>query len=740
LYAQKDNFYELPLDSINKLVDKGNLAYALGKKYALASRTEERLQDAPATMMVITAQEIRERGYTSIADVMADLPGFDNNLFNGAVYMNSYQRGYRTSYTQRTLLMIDGQLFDNHLWSHIIMTSRQYPMGNIERIEVLYGPSSAVYGPNAYLGIINIVTSNGKTVSAPDNNNTTISLQKGSFNSYGLDVGTKGQMGQIAYSVSARIFQSDEEDLSDRWGYLSNSWFGNRDVWGSLLDVESLGKKLGSYYDKSDNYGVNAKLSYKSFQMGVLHWRTSEGYGTQYAADHGQNNIPWDHVSSQAYLIMNKEVNDKFKNELILTYRTNRIVGEWAEAEPDWNAGMEQYSYISYTSWNSYCNSWQLRNNFEYQLKRVLLTGGVKFERKLLSKNYDIPGYWGAYSSAGGSGSDGPHGYGWAIAHSTDSLAYVFPPLPAGRMPSNNLAATSDVGGYLMGIIDWHAFRFNLGIRYDENSIYGSVINPRLAAIYKFSNSGAIKLLYGEAFQEPAPRFLWGGWTGRKANPKLMPEKARNLELNVMYAQKNVFQDISAYYARYENVIQEEGSNAGYRNIFGVEYKVKFSFDNFIPNSSNITAYAYYTYTRPLTSSLYSHTDEAWQDKENMLGDIAPHKVNIGVNLPVSKWVNINIRGNFVSPIELYSRNALVAKYGNYTLPSYFTLNSNVNFMYDKFTLGIKVLNVLDEKYMAPGIESANSGDDFSQRALGFNNSLVPQPGRFVQISLFLDL
>jgi len=66
-------------------------------------------------------------------------------------------------YMTRTLFMING-IVDNHLWTHESNISRQYPLSNIKQIEVLYGPASAVYGPNAFLGIINIITNDGTKV------------------------------------------------------------------------------------------------------------------------------------------------------------------------------------------------------------------------------------------------------------------------------------------------------------------------------------------------------------------------------------------------------------------------------------------------------------------------------------------------------------------------------------------------------------------------------------------------
>ncbi len=82
-------------------------------------------------------------------------------------------------------------------------------------------------------------------------------------------------------------------------------------------------------------------------------------------------------------------------------------------------------------------------------------------------------------------------------------------------MPPTNRTLTEDIGGYVQGLFGSDPYRLNAGIRY--NSVYGSTVNPRILAVYKFSDRAAIKLLYGEAFQEPAPQLLWGGWSGRLA-------------------------------------------------------------------------------------------------------------------------------------------------------------------------------------------------------------------------------
>lgn len=115
-------------------------------------------------------------------------------------------------------------------------------------------------------------------------------------------------------------------------------------------------------------------------------------------------------------------------------------------------------------------------------------------------------------------------------------------------MPSDNVIKTEYLGGYFQGIYDLKRFRIHVGIRYDRNSLWGESVNPRISSIYSLPNEvGAIKLVYGEAFQEPAPIQLFGGWSGRNANPNLLPEKARNLELITMIKHSFLIHQLSIY-------------------------------------------------------------------------------------------------------------------------------------------------------------------------------------------------
>ncbi len=685
-----------------------------------ASGIEENLVDAPATMVVITSEDIKNRGYTDLTEVVADLPGFDVMNYNGTAQIMAYQRGYRTPFTSRTLFMIDG-IVDNEMARHEAVISRQYPLSNIKRIEVLYGPASAVYGPNAFLGIINVITHNAAKLNEGEYKAEVNGLM-GSYNSKGLEIFFQGKPTKdLAFSLTYKHFKSDEPDFTGKYGFLDQHWMNDEQIWGPLLNIEHEGRQFGEYYDPTDDYGVFADVKYQDWKLGIIHWRTSEAYGPYYAADHVQNNAFLKKTSNHVYLEYTPQLTDKLKSHTLVEYRENPRYGQWAEGHPDSTPDMENYSYISFTHWNTENSTWLFRQDFDFQVSEYfLLAAGIKYERKELTKISDSPGYWegSSVSSTAESGS--------AIGHSSDPV-YILPPLP-GTMPADNLAHTTDKGIYIQGIYDWDKYRYSLGIRYDKNSMYGDVINPRTSLVFRHNKQFTFKLLYGEAFQEPAPQLLWAGWSGREANADLRPEKARTLETVAMYHHKDVIQEASLYRSRYSNVIKEEAENAGSRDIYGFEYRTKIKIPHFLKNVKKPEIYFNYTYTRSKSSTYYDHDVGEWLDGTATLGDIAPHKFNLGLNLPLDHSWNLNLRGNFVGERELYLRNPLRAQ-GEKT-DAYFVLNSALRYNYDPFEITFKINNVLNEHYFHPGPEAASSGNDFSQRALGYHNSLIPQPER----------
>ena len=197
----------------------------VGVTVSSVSKKAEDLNTAPATVKLVTQEEIMDRGYKDLVDVLSDLPGFDiSKTFSGAG-SNIYQMGFRQENTERTLFMVDG-VEENDLWLNWAYISRQYPLANIKAVEVLYGPSSTMYGPRAFIGAINVITYSpreipedhllkGKPKSGkPKSFYAYGNAQAGNLNTYSSDLvmGLRGT--RAAFQATGRIYRSDEHDMS----------------------------------------------------------------------------------------------------------------------------------------------------------------------------------------------------------------------------------------------------------------------------------------------------------------------------------------------------------------------------------------------------------------------------------------------------------------------------------------------------------------------------------------------
>jgi outer membrane receptor for ferrienterochelin and colicin len=189
------------------------------------SKKMEDLKMAPATVKLVTQEEIMDRGYKDLIDVLSDLPGFDiSKTFSGAG-ANINQMGFRQENTERTLFMVDG-VEENDLFSNWAYISRQYPLANIKAVEIVYGPSSTMYGPRAFIGTINVITYSPREI--PEDHllkGKSGSRKSKSFYAYGnsqvgnlntlssdLVMGLRGRA--ASFQVTGRIYRSDEHDMS----------------------------------------------------------------------------------------------------------------------------------------------------------------------------------------------------------------------------------------------------------------------------------------------------------------------------------------------------------------------------------------------------------------------------------------------------------------------------------------------------------------------------------------------
>ena len=123
-----------------------------------ASRRRERIEDAPAAISVITKTEIRRESNTNLGDYLKGTKGIDFTQ-SGIDSYNMTARGFNSSFSSRLLTLMDGRMANVPSLRLTAYNVIPVSFEDVEQIEVVLGPASALYGPNAHSGVLNIVTS-----------------------------------------------------------------------------------------------------------------------------------------------------------------------------------------------------------------------------------------------------------------------------------------------------------------------------------------------------------------------------------------------------------------------------------------------------------------------------------------------------------------------------------------------------------------------------------------------------
>ncbi len=162
-----------------------------------ASRAPEKLTSAPAAISVVTPLQIEQAAsHGSVGKTMENIVGVDV-VQNGANDYNINSRGFNNSINRRMLVLIDGRdpstpLINLNEWNSLTSL-----LGDIQSIEVVRGPGSALYGANAYNGVVNIRTTDPKEVLG-----TRVNLVAGEWETYKGSIRHAGEFGDFAYKVN----------------------------------------------------------------------------------------------------------------------------------------------------------------------------------------------------------------------------------------------------------------------------------------------------------------------------------------------------------------------------------------------------------------------------------------------------------------------------------------------------------------------------------------------------------
>jgi iron complex outermembrane receptor protein len=223
-------------DSPQTAFKKLTLEELLDVDVTSVSRNPERLAETPAAVSVITAEDIRRSGITSIAEALRLLPGLEVARFNAGSWAIS-TRGFNSNAANKMLVLIDGRTVYSPLFSGTFWEIQDLVLDDIARIEVVRGPGATVWGANAVNGVINIITR-----SAHQTKSQFLSLRGG-----GAD-----DLAVASYRIGGAIGQGTSYRVYGKYRYFDQLVFANGDDAKDSLRIGQAGFRIDSAQNSND--------------------------------------------------------------------------------------------------------------------------------------------------------------------------------------------------------------------------------------------------------------------------------------------------------------------------------------------------------------------------------------------------------------------------------------------------------------------------------------------------------
>lgn len=482
-----------------------------------ASKYEQKASEAPSMVTVVTAEEIKLYGYRNLADILRSVGSafvsFDRN------YVYPGVRGFSRpgDYSSRFLVVVDGVRINDGIF-------QMAPIGNefpidvdlIDRVEFIRGPGSSLYGTDAFLGVVNIITKRGR-----DYKGTQLAGSAASYDTY---------KGRATYG---NRFQNGVEMLVS--GTYADS--GGQDLYFKRYDRPYTNNGVAVNCDDENAYKLFSRVFYQDFTFEGAYSRREKGVPT------GAFETVFNDSQTRTYDrygFLSLKYDHTFTNDLNLMFQTyyygSKYDGHWMynfgnRLHPIYNLGTD-------SGYNQRINT-QLQLTYTFLDKHKIILGTETT-------------------------------YNFQADQSFNDLETHF----------QDDRSLTDWALYVQDeyrVFDW--LRLNAGLRYDHYTTFGGTFNPRLALIYNPFPSTALKAIYGSAFRAPsAYELYYHASFSNKANPNLEPETMSTYELIWEQQLPLGFRlNVGGFYYRIGDLITQTVDPADgllvYRNLEQVEGK-----------------------------------------------------------------------------------------------------------------------------------------------------------------------
>jgi outer membrane receptor protein involved in Fe transport len=513
-----------------------SLEELLNLEVAIASMTKERISEAASSVTVFTKDDIARLGVRYVEQLLQFTPGLRTGRDMASIQRYDI-RGFADMLGQNVLVMMDGIRLNGAVTGGTTGRASYIPTEGIERVEIIRGPGSALYGANAFLAVVDVTT-------RKDANS--VKAGAGNIGGQTLDVNVSHIFGDVKVSGSASFYLDEGFEFK-------------------AVDAQ------GNHVTDPISYSIaKAAVQYKGFTLWgrFAHFRTNGFYNFNYTpAPYTNRAITRNGTVGLSHTHeFSEELN--FDASLYVSAQKASHIGLAIPADtvliPILPPLEVPYFYgrdsLEYDGGGDAKVVWRFLKG--EVLEGTLTTGAsaaYKGAYGITVTNYSSlvpPQYLGDTYAL-------PEDYTWLPEHDR-----------------------TVAGGFLQAKLGlWSQLELTLGARYDWYSDFGSAFSPRAALIYSTPFDSSIKVMYGRAFRAPALIDLYLDSADAKGNEDLKPENVDTIEAAYVQHIANYAQATVTYFYTLltDKIVQEAISpyerayaNASGHIIYqGVEFELR---------------------------------------------------------------------------------------------------------------------------------------------------------------------
>ncbi len=628
--------------SLNEL-SQLSLAQLLKIEITASTLTKQSLSDVPSSVTTFSGEQIRALGIDDLTELMNYVPSFQSFRTAESGGIKNYSvRGRRLgNQTREILILINGQRLATDLGSGGQLST--LPLFNISQVEFIRGPGSAIYGSNAFLGVINIKTQR-----------------------------TEKRLGVYSGSYNQRKAQLQFFEKSNNFD-ISMSAHYQQDDGAQYLIMDTFSNELITTHDPLMSKLFESQVRWKEHQIQV-YFHTTEAADFYIAGTTSNGfNLRKDQILNFAYQYSH-EWNENFRSEINISQRWfSNQVNRQLTAEGDLFF-LSQPASDEAVMGKATIEEDELRlwwHNHLNLAKSDSLQFGMEFRQPeltqaIVANNFDI----------------------------ADLLNNRFPvPYYGEFLPTTQIQSlrSRDV----LGLYAQYLWKINsqmtttLGARYDNYSDIKGHMSPRLAVVYELSLQHSFKLLYGSAFRAPSSSEMYlVNNPVSLGNPDLKPETVNTWEVIWQYNNENWLFNMTFFNSVIEEPIIQLEVNSTSNFVNGTREKIHGSELEVITDLSEHWRLRG-TYTR-----FFDKPVSSFRESENMASLI------IDYNQDNYHW---NLSANYQSEKSFPVIESGINNQALTNLDGTLLINSKFRYQFNPdWQLSIQLKNGLDETYFTP--------------------------------------